>query len=49
LRKTKLIEESELDPWTLFLNCMRADLEDNCFGKKEIFYLIFKSKILGVI
>jgi hypothetical protein len=26
LRKTKLIEESELDPWTLFLNAMRAPM-----------------------
>ena len=26
MRKTKLIEESELDPWTLFLNAMRAPM-----------------------
>jgi len=26
LKKTKLVEESELDPWTLFLNSMRAPM-----------------------
>jgi hypothetical protein len=26
LRKTKVIQESELDPWTLFLNAMRAPM-----------------------
>jgi hypothetical protein len=26
LRKTKMIEESELDPWKLFLNAMRSPM-----------------------
>jgi hypothetical protein len=26
LRKTKSTQESELDPWTLFLNSMRAPM-----------------------
>jgi len=34
LRKSKLIEESELEPWTLFLNAMRSPVTKDRYSTR---------------
>ena len=46
LRKKRLLEESELDPWTLFLNAMRAPMTRDRYKTRVAKFFDF-SKIPG--
>jgi len=46
LRKTKVVEESELDPWSLFLNAMRAPMTKDRYQTRVAKFFDF-TKISG--
>jgi hypothetical protein len=49
LRKTKMIEESELDPWKLFLNAMRSPMTRDRYQTRVASFLLLSEYLAKLL